>query len=429
MEPEDSSPQKPRLTSAIETPLEAKHDKDEATKKNELPSMHDDVAIEAAPSHTQVLSTGELDRGTKRKCSDPRNHTPSRSSHRGRKPRTDMGFFLYESPSKSFPQTTRFDGKSRNVVSTVLKDEICNLKSEASVSAENETLPSITETPIDDKSPRDEIESKSKKQDTESAPPTALSAANSLNGGKRKRSGRQRSTPATNIIKTTADSSTSTKRRRAVDGGKDFSTSWICCECGEAECSMLSAHQKADTNDDDLIICEGTCCRLFHYPCAGLSRMPLPHETYVCHDCQVGQHACAFCHTYGVDHVDVFPCSQVNQCGLFYHESCLVLNDISFQLVPMGSDDPRNQDSAACGEEPLLRREFTCPAHSCWTCSFVAEDEVSQSKKVKKKKGRPASTVNKNSRGLMVRDTQNDLIVDDKAFSRVHLVLNLAVYQ
>ena len=59
------------------------------------------------------------------------------------------------------------------------------------------------------------------------------------------------------------------KRRKRKEMDKEFSTSWICCECGEAECSMLSHCIGVETDDDDLIICEGTCRRMFHYPCAG----------------------------------------------------------------------------------------------------------------------------------------------------------------
>ena len=157
--------------------------------------------------------------------------------------------------------------------------------------------------------------------------------------------------------------------------------------------------------------------------------MPLPNESYICHDCQVGRHACAFCHTYGVDHVDVFPCSAVDRCGLFYHESCLVLRDIPFQLVPAttaaeegGGDNNNNKkDPVKCttngSGEPMMRREFICPAHSCWTCSWAPPvleegedlpDRPSTSRrgrKGKNKRSRLSNAFEKRSGGLMMVGT------------------------
>ena len=38
------------------------------------------------------------------------------------------------------------------------------------------------------------------------------------------------------------------------------------------------------TDAEQLLICEGTCRRLFHYPCAGLSQLPDQDEKYICKD-------------------------------------------------------------------------------------------------------------------------------------------------
>ena len=94
---------------------------------------------------------------------------------------------------------------------------------------------------------------------------------------------------------------TRTRQKKVEDAEEEFKMAWICCECKEAECMM---HPDAD----QLLICEGPCRRLFHYPCAGLAQPPAEDEAYICHDCRNGKHLCALCQSYGTDNEDVFPC-------------------------------------------------------------------------------------------------------------------------
>ncbi|KAL3931332.1 MAG: hypothetical protein SGARI_004236 [Bacillariaceae sp.] len=55
--------------------------------------------------------------------------------------------------------------------------------------------------------------------------------------------------------------------------------SWICAECKEADCGLVTKLQGATTDPhesagDAFLICEGSCHRIFHVPCAGLSKVP-----------------------------------------------------------------------------------------------------------------------------------------------------------
>jgi hypothetical protein len=189
---------------------------------------------------------------------------------------------------------------------------------------------------------------------------------------------------------TAAQPKKSRKKTKAEDTEEEFNTAWICCECNEAECMMVSdAHE--------LIICEGSCRRLFHYPCAGLAKSPTETETFVCQDCQQGRHTCAFCQNYGNDGEDVFPCSS-NKCGLFFHESCLEMNGVNVQLIKSAStmSTVKEEEEESDDEEidsKHFRREFLCPAHHCWTCTQVdlrdqEKKEAAEARKSGNKKGR-----------------------------------------
>ena len=81
------------------------------------------------------------------------------------------------------------------------------------------------------------------------------------------------------------DEASKKKRKRQKDVETEFDMLWICSECKEAECMM-----KADA--EQLLICEGTCRRLFHYPCAGLSQLPDQDKKYICKDCIEQGHPC-----------------------------------------------------------------------------------------------------------------------------------------
>ena len=186
---------------------------------------------------------------------------------------------------------------------------------------------------------------------------------------------------------------TTKKQKKVETTEEEFKTAWICCECKEAECMM---HPDADT----LLICEGTCRRLFHYPCAGLSKPPTEEESYICQDCRKGQHICALCQSYGIDNEDVFACC-ATKCGLYYHEACLQMRDVEVKLVPPSTTAADNGQANAVQEGSSegtrkFRREFKCPAHCCWTCTqkdMVEKErkEAAESRKAEKKKGRKKS--------------------------------------
>lgn len=175
---------------------------------------------------------------------------------------------------------------------------------------------------------------------------------------------------ASEIVKKSTPSSTkkTTTNKKEQDTEEEFKMAWICCECREAECLM---HPDAD----QLLICEGSCRRLFHYPCAGLTKPPAESEPYVCHDCLKGEHLCGLCQIYGKDNEDVFPCCSV-KCGLFFHEACLLMREIDVKLVPIESNGVsaktilNERDHEEENDKPagFFRREFRCPAHFCWTC-------------------------------------------------------------
>ena len=126
---------------------------------------------------------------------------------------------------------------------------------------------------------------------------------------------------------------------------------WICCECKEAECMM-------DPSADQFLICDGKCERIFHYPCAGLSALPTSDDDWLCKDCIKKEHQCAICHEYGKDDEDVFLCKKEG-CGLFFHESCLEMQDVEV------AHEDFHKDNGEIVSVPV----FTCNAHSCWTCT------------------------------------------------------------
>lgn len=134
---------------------------------------------------------------------------------------------------------------------------------------------------------------------------------------------------------------------KSEDVESEFAMTWICAECKEAECTI-------QPDVSDLLICDGICRRVFHFPCVGLQQLPPSDEPFLCTDCTHSRHVCAVCSNYGHDNEDVFQCIK-KQCGLFYHEACLSMQNVD--MVVVASD---NSES---------RRRFVCPAHSCWTCT------------------------------------------------------------
>ena len=160
------------------------------------------------------------------------------------------------------------------------------------------------------------------------------------------------------------------RKRLQVDTEEEFQMAWICGECNEAECQIRD-------DADQLLVCEGVCRRLFHYPCAGLLNPPAEHETYVCQDCQRARHVCAFCQSYGIDEQDVFPCTAA-KCGLFFHKNCLEMANIPIKLL----HTPNSSEK---------RREFNCPSHTCGTCwqeDMIAKEKQLDAEARKSTKGR-----------------------------------------
>ena len=184
-------------------------------------------------------------------------------------------------------------------------------------------------------------------------------------------------------------------KKQQVDTETEFETVWICVECKEAECMM-----KPEATQ--LLICDGLCRRLFHYPCAGLEQLPSEEEEFICEDCAFKKHACAICSNYGTDNEDVFKCLK-STCGLFFHLSCLAMQNVDLDVV----DCVENEDAGTiAATPPASKPRFICPAHSCWTCTQtdLRERETSETKiggaglsKAKrggrgKKKAKPSST-------------------------------------
>jgi hypothetical protein len=216
------------------------------------------------------------------------------------------------------------------------------------------------------------------------------------------------------------DDFVATKKTKTKSTGKkqieeEFATTWICVECKEAECMM-------EPDATELLICDGVCRRVFHYPCAGLSQLPPDDVPFICNDCSNVKHVCSLCSNYGYDNEDVFKCSKSN-CGLFYHESCLSMRNVEVAVISKNMcsgidekiqnnnnntdgidvDDIIHNDNNDNNIDPTkkayitkIELKFVCPAHSCWTCTQIDLKDQSQqqdllddstlTKKTKKKK-------------------------------------------
>lgn len=153
-------------------------------------------------------------------------------------------------------------------------------------------------------------------------------------------------------------------KKKRVDTEAEFETVWICVECKEAECIM-----KPDATQ--LLVCDGLCRRLFHYPCAGLEKLPAEDEDFICEDCANNRHTCAICSNYGTDNCDVFKCSK-GTCGLFFHLSCLAMQNVDVENYGTAVESCDNEDIGmmiAASSSVALKARFVCPAHCCWTCT------------------------------------------------------------
>jgi hypothetical protein len=171
----------------------------------------------------------------------------------------------------------------------------------------------------------------------------------------------------------------------------DFS--WICTECNEAEC--------LENPDAELILCEGKCNRPFHYNCANVFHVPSSDEEWICEDCQQGRHLCAICHQYGADDEDVHCCDKQG-CGLFFHESCLSMQNVEIQVTEIKiSSAVEQEEDEGLEVEPVImsKPRFICPAHSCWTCTedyVPPEDDDDETPAKKQTKGKKESKKSNN---------------------------------
>ena len=185
------------------------------------------------------------------------------------------------------------------------------------------------------------------------------------------KSGRKRKTRVYESPPPAKDVKKQKKSKDKVDVESEFDKQWICAECKEAECSLnLDAEQ--------LLLCEGPCRRLFHYPCVNLNSLPAEEEPFYCTDCNNKRHRCAICQDFGQDNLDVFKCKR-DDCGFFFHEGCLAVRNIDFTNKEVAKlDGGMSADDHTPGEEgPHV--VFECPAHHCWTCASIKLEETTES--------------------------------------------------
>jgi hypothetical protein len=211
-----------------------------------------------------------------------------------------------------------------------------------------------------------------------------------------------------------------------MEKARHLITSWICAECKEAECITHP--------DSPLLICEGPCLRLFHYPCARLPALPLSDQPWICEDCTQKRHKCTLCHEYGIDDLEVYKCEK-KTCGLFYHEQCLSIYDqVTVTRVDRIHErwneekmtmDRDEQNSVEGEDVPVLggSLKFKCPAHFCWTCSggVPLDDDGVQEKSInimenhdnsiRDVKAKKRSQSKSNSLYACFQDKSGDLIV------------------
>jgi hypothetical protein len=211
---------------------------------------------------------------------------------------------------------------------------------------------------------------------------------------------------------TTPEPTTVEKKGRGglAPKAKEDDMLWICTECREAECM--------EDPDSDLVMCDGKCNRAFHYHCCGIGETAVTSvESWICADCTKKKHRCAVCQEYGNDDDDVFLCEK-KKCGMFFHESCLRMQNVDVRLVGVADacGEPKEALASDDGTVSETRPVFTCPAHSCWTCTedYIPEDEEEEGKskapkgrrKGRKNPKRNGNFLSKNDR-LYVSTTKN----------------------
>ena len=200
---------------------------------------------------------------------------------------------------------------------------------------------------------------------------------------------------------------------------------WVCALCKEAECMM-------QPNADEFLICDGSCQRVFHYPCAGLAQIPDKNQDWICQDCTQRRHLCSFCHEYGQDQVDVFKCRK-DKCGLYFHESCLALHNVPVKMEQINTKEhnsskssPKNVEANPLGNDiaPDVIPMFTCPAHQCWTCTQVEElqREREDAEAVKKDTGnKKKKKRGKNAKSIFMCKSEGRIYVSHRSIAMKQL--------
>ncbi|XP_072222126.1 histone-lysine N-methyltransferase NSD2 isoform X1 [Leuresthes tenuis] len=100
--------------------------------------------------------------------------------------------------------------------------------------------------------------------------------------------------------------------------------------------------QVCEKAGEDLVLCEGQCCGMFHLHCLGLSLKP--DDKLLCQPCRTGVHLCFICKQ---SEGEVRRC-HVPHCGKFYHEACVRLNLLTV----------------------FDNKGFRCPLHTCLSCHY-----------------------------------------------------------
>lgn len=225
---------------------------------------------------------------------------------------------------------------------------------------------------------------------------------------------------------------------------------WICAECKEAECGLVAVAAEEDNGDDNgngdhdgFLFCDGPCRRIFHLPCAGLSKPPDSDGEWLCKDCGNGRHACAYCSEYGQDGVDVFPCGERSCCGLFFHEACLQARNVDYTYSshalaandggssgpPRSDGDGEDDDDDEEEETPRIPL-FTCPAHHCWTCTQkdmiqIEKEEVEKEQRQREEEDDTAAQQNggtaKKKTQKRRRSKKRDTIFKSKTEARIYV--------
>ncbi|KAG0504735.1 hypothetical protein M758_N022200 [Ceratodon purpureus] len=155
---------------------------------------------------------------------------------------------------------------------------------------------------------------------------------------------------------------------------------------------------------DRLLCCDGPCMRSFHptvrsgmdgqCPSLGLSTSAFASETWMCPNCEAGQHQCFACGKLGNSNPSthsqlelVFECGS-RGCKRFYHPPCvaelLLPEDVEPKL-----DLVAERNDLAC--RILEKSEsFICPLHTCASCN-MDEDKTDPRRRLLKCRRCPAA--------------------------------------